>query len=693
MQNLQLLLVAVHIYSQKDTVEQIVINPGTYLRINSQQMRAIVLADSFLHAQHLRAYCVACNSDSGFHLHEPLRTCRSRLQMHNSDPAIDKGSVASRYGSLEVSPSKGLGFRISQLLKPFVNKKVLKRALSSDIHQKVAGNAHKYEQPKLQDGTKPKTTIDIMRDSTGLFYWVPDRPFTSACLSLRDLIQWSLSGHILVCLTKQTSDAKLGLASFVMPLRSTRIPKEELRPIVFLCDENLVRTEWYSLRNFPKIYVLSGSPLSRAYLRAAGVEKCSTCVILSCSDEIPAKQSLLADKENILCALNIRQMLAENRGQDEEENIRSGPMVITALSDMKSGSLLSITNEYKSKNGLIRLSPHYAAGSMFASPVLNSLASNVFFDPTALTFLETVILGGPSHEVEKLFAEDSGLFPDLLGHKLTSLEFTGINSETQTDRGQKHSTPRDQTPVIANQQSTVSLFTGESTSGGAKFSIESMDNDQPISMKAPDVEPLMSDKHAVLSSVQEMDSEDGCVAANDHRKSMSAKTGQHRISWANLDEPKFADYLTVDSDLLTTNVKRSLTLPWGLSTSTSFLSYTTETGDSIKMRAPYIRLLPLSTLGVDPVKIMRETNAYLTFGNLFEMVLMASSTICIGLYRRVVDEMDEDQQSERSDTVTREVGSQIERYVYTFPDVDTEIMAEDLVYCFASVKEIRGTDD
>ncbi|KER23922.1 hypothetical protein T265_08288 [Opisthorchis viverrini] len=54
MQNLQLLLVAVHIYSQKDTVEQIVINPGTYLRINSQQMRAIVLADSFLHAQHSR---------------------------------------------------------------------------------------------------------------------------------------------------------------------------------------------------------------------------------------------------------------------------------------------------------------------------------------------------------------------------------------------------------------------------------------------------------------------------------------------------------------------------------------------------------------------------------------------------------------------------------------------------------------
>ncbi|GAA57808.1 hypothetical protein CLF_113223 [Clonorchis sinensis] len=75
------------------------------------------------------------------------------------------------------------------------------------------------------------------------------------------------------------------------------------------------------------------------------------------------------------------------------------------------------------------------------------------------------------------------------------------------------------------------------------------------------------------------------------------------------------------------------------------------------------------------------------------MVLMASSTICIGLYRRVVDEIDEDQQSERSDTVTREVGNQIERYVYTFPDVDTEIMAEDLVYCFASVKEIRGTDD
>ncbi|GAA57264.1 calcium-activated potassium channel alpha subunit, partial [Clonorchis sinensis] len=178
------------------------------------------------------------------------------------------------------------------------------------------------------------------------------------------------------------------------------------------------------------------------------------------------------------------------------------------------------------------------------------LRKQVFFDPTALTFLETVILGGSSHEVEKLFAEDSGFFPDLLGHTVTSLEFTGFNSDTQTDGGQQHSTPRDQMPVIGNQQSTVSLFTGESTSGG---------------------------KHAALSSVHEKGSDGECVAATDRRKSMSVKTGRHRISWANLDESKCADHLTVDSDLLSTNMKRSLMLPWRLSTSTSFLSYTTET--------------------------------------------------------------------------------------------------------------------
>ncbi|VDP81501.1 unnamed protein product [Echinostoma caproni] len=157
----------------------------------------------------------------------------------------------------------------------------------------------------------PAHGIDIMRDSTGLFYWVADRQFSVARLSLREMMQCTFCDHILVCLTTQQRTSKLGLASFVMPLRSTRIPMQELKPIVFLGDGALVEQEWCSLRNFPQIYILSGSPLSRAYLRAAGVETCSTCVVLSCSDGTHGRQTLMIDKESILSTLNIRRMFAE----------------------------------------------------------------------------------------------------------------------------------------------------------------------------------------------------------------------------------------------------------------------------------------------------------------------------------------------------------------------------------------------
>ncbi|KAF7242538.1 hypothetical protein EG68_10743 [Paragonimus skrjabini miyazakii] len=175
------------------------------------------------------------------------------------------------------------------------------------------------------------TAVDVMRDSTGLFYWVEDRQFSSICLTLVDMVRWSFTDHILVCLPQRNCGFKLGLATFVMPLRSTRLPMNELKPIVFLCDSELVRAEWYCLRNFPEIYVLSGSPLSRAYLRAAGVERCSTCVVLPSNTESPAKSSGLPDKESILCTLNIRRLLAEILDTDKKCANSQSPMVITAL--------------------------------------------------------------------------------------------------------------------------------------------------------------------------------------------------------------------------------------------------------------------------------------------------------------------------------------------------------------------------
>lgn len=63
----------------------------------------------------------------------------------------------------------------------------------------------------------------------------------------------------------------------------------------------------------------------------------------------------------------------------------------------------------------------------------------VFFDPTVLAFIETVLLGGSSHEVEKVFAEDSGFFPGLRGHTVTSIPFPGFEFKSDEEKQQQPS--------------------------------------------------------------------------------------------------------------------------------------------------------------------------------------------------------------------------------------------------------------
>ena len=60
-------------------------------------------------------------------------------------------------------------------------------------------------------------------------------------------------------------------------------------------------------RNRTHLYILQGSPLSRADLRAVNVNLCDMCVILSA--KVPSNDDpTLADKEAILASLNIKAM-------------------------------------------------------------------------------------------------------------------------------------------------------------------------------------------------------------------------------------------------------------------------------------------------------------------------------------------------------------------------------------------------
>ena len=65
------------------------------------------------------------------------------------------------------------------------------------------------------------------------------------------------------------------------------------------------------LQNFPRLFVLNGSVLNRANLRAVNVSKCSSCVIASGQMKREIRSGadyVLLDKDAILCTINIKSM-------------------------------------------------------------------------------------------------------------------------------------------------------------------------------------------------------------------------------------------------------------------------------------------------------------------------------------------------------------------------------------------------
>ena len=105
-----------------------------------------------------------------------------------------------------------------------------------------------------------------------------------------------LNGHVVVCLFAHSDSPLIGLRNLVMPLRASNFHFHELKHVVIVGAVDYIKREWKTLQNLPKIsvlnvgmipsdhcltFVIQGSPLSRADLRAVNVNLCDMCVILS----------------------------------------------------------------------------------------------------------------------------------------------------------------------------------------------------------------------------------------------------------------------------------------------------------------------------------------------------------------------------------------------------------------------------
>ena len=59
----------------------------------------------------------------------------------------------------------------------------------------------------------------------------------------------------MLCLLSDENCPLLGLVNFVMPLRTSNVPFNQLKDLVILGDPNYLEKEWASICTFPKIYV------------------------------------------------------------------------------------------------------------------------------------------------------------------------------------------------------------------------------------------------------------------------------------------------------------------------------------------------------------------------------------------------------------------------------------------------------
>ncbi|RTG86138.1 potassium large conductance calcium-activated channel subfamily M alpha member 1 [Schistosoma bovis] len=284
-----------------------------------------------------------------------------------------------------------------------VNENRPRRSSDTEVHLKTHTDQFNYE-------------FDI----TGMYYYCDRQGFEDNLITTNSSHKQShdLYNHILVCILAEPDAPLLGLHSFVMPLRASNFHPNQLRTILFLGDIKFLQREWSNIANFPKVYTLAGSALSRADLRAARIQYSSVCVILGSRGTVKVDDPYMLDKEVILCTLNIRAMQFSpyHRHKTFVHNVHK----------RRSGSEIPLITELMTDNNIHYLDPDhsgglqiaasltapFAKGIAFTNSVLDVLASTAYFDRNSMTLIRHLVTGGVTPALEQWLAEGGGL----IGH-------------------------------------------------------------------------------------------------------------------------------------------------------------------------------------------------------------------------------------------------------------------------------------
>uniref|UniRef100_A0A7N5JS41 Potassium channel subfamily U member 1 n=1 Tax=Ailuropoda melanoleuca TaxID=9646 RepID=A0A7N5JS41_AILME len=224
-------------------------------------------------------------------------------------------------------------------------------------------------------------------DSSGMFHWCKAIPLDSVILKRMDKSKHEFRNHVVACVFGDATSTLMGLRNFVMPLRASNYTRPELKDIVFIGSLDYLKREWLFLQNFPRIYILPGSALFPEDLRAANIEECCMCAVLSSSSKASSNPALV-DTETIMATLNIGSLRISCSAQTPEESQysrfseKTKCRRIPILTELKNPSnihyieQLSGLDETVSGTNL-HLSTSFSTGAVFSGNFLDSLLATV----------------------------------------------------------------------------------------------------------------------------------------------------------------------------------------------------------------------------------------------------------------------------------------------------------------------------
>ncbi|XP_069474075.1 calcium-activated potassium channel subunit alpha-1-like [Ambystoma mexicanum] len=385
---LHILLLAIEYRSATENNSSILINPPADVRIKEYTM-GFFIAKTRVEVRRAGFYCHACHADI---------TIPHLIQRCNCITQVRKSS----YSESESAP-------VTSPLLPLC-----------PMRSRSLGILPKSEYPEKYGSKDLKESAETILDSTGLFHLCTPVPLEKAILSRKTVASLNLQNHIIVGVFGNENSTLTGLRNFVMPLRASNFTYEELKYIVFVGSLEYMEREWQFIHNFPKLGVLPGSVLSRSDLRAANLDQCSMCAIIS-SNYSMQNYLVVEDADCILATLNIRSMQLkklpeqdpQTSGGKQTDLSQKHYQKIPVITDLKHAfnvKFLDVSSSAtKSPKQKLHNSWLFASGSVFCGSFLDSLMTTSYHNHHILALLQALVTGGTTPDLEEQLAEENKL--------------------------------------------------------------------------------------------------------------------------------------------------------------------------------------------------------------------------------------------------------------------------------------------